>query len=114
MSKEALIQEYIDAGMTEGQARAMAGVVDDEPVGEVDAGGDVFDMSDDELVALNAKLGVRAIHAALKSGKHDSVTLQAAIRAVNMFEERGRAEGNDPEDDMLAWVAEVRVNERMG
>lgn len=114
MDKELLVQEYMDGGCTYEQACAMAGVlVPKEVVKDVHV---EMDFSDDQLVMMNGSLAVRVIHQALQKGVRggvDNTVLQAAVRAVQMFDEaRKRGEGEDAEDDMLRWVAEVNAKER--
>lgn len=103
-----LYQRYIDDGFSEDQARAMSGM----PVEREGRVGVVDDIDGDALIELNADLAVRAINRALRSDKLDSVTIQAAIRAVAMYEDlKGEKVGDTAEDDMLRWVAERRAEE---
>ena len=98
-----LIKAYQNSGMSYEQACSMAGVA--PAFDDMDAG-DTF--SDDELIEVNGSLAIRAIHKALKSGNVDNTMLNAAVRAVQMLEDaRKKGVGDDPEDDMLRWVAEV-------
>lgn len=102
MNEQELIEAYRNSGMSEKEALAMVGrgVVDE----------DAASLSEDELIELNGELAVKAIYKALSSGKVDNVMLTAAVRALQMLEDRRKREGsNDPEDDMLAWVAEVNA-----
>lgn len=99
---------YIADGFSPEQAAALTGrVVERDAVESVDAG-----IDGDALIELNADLAVRAINRALRSDKLDSVTIQAAIRAVAMYEDlKGEKVGDTAEDDMLRWVAERRAEE---
>jgi hypothetical protein len=113
MSKsDALVQDYMREGRSYEEACALAGVrAVREEVSSMDAEG----MSDEELIELNGSLAIRAINKALTSGKIDNTMIQAAIRAVQMLTDlRASGGGSDPEDDMLAWVADINRRERDG
>ena len=103
------IQSYREGGASYVEACVLAGI---KPNGD-DAGS--YDAGYDDLIVENGSLAVRAIHKALTSGKIDNTIMTAAVRAVQMLQEHQKAgKGTDPEDDMLAWVAERKQEELNG
>lgn len=106
------VKEYMARGMTYRQACKVTGV---EPLEDIDMspGNAAYNLDDEKLIELNGSLAIRAIYKALTNDKIDNTLIQAAIRAVQMLEDqRSKIGSDDPEDDMLRWVAEVSKRER--
>ena len=114
MSQE-LVDKYLADGMSVKQAHALAGLPPPDAV-EIDGVHEAGLHDDDtinQLLVDNKKLAVIAINKALTAGKVDNTLVTAAVRALQMYDDLAKNDGDtDPEDDMLAWVAELEKENR--